>query len=142
VSQLGGDGRLRGLDLIKPKEPVVVDCLGVLGQVGVGQNVVPVDLVTIGQIADAGAGATLRGLLFEHLQPCLQRRLDVLIHGRQQHRALGRSALAIIIGDCSAGVSTMRRVWSMQRSTTSAGAVRPAIRPSATLAWCAAIQPG
>ena len=76
VPQLGRDLRFRCLDLVKAREPVVVQRLRLLGQIGVGPDVMAVDRVSIGQVADAGARTHMLGIGLEHRQPVFERRLD------------------------------------------------------------------
>ena len=92
-----------------------------------------------------GAGADVGGVV-ARASPATPTGPAARAHGWPQERSLAdRSAspaLAVINGRRLSGRLDQRRVWSMQRSTTSAGAVRPAATPSATLARCAAIQAG
>ena len=104
--ELRRDAPLLGLDLGQALQPVLVDGAGVLVQRRPGQDVVAIELVAIGQVADAIAGTDVAGIALEHGQPGSVRRSDVAGHGLHEGVADVRAERSVgqhdgrLLGEC------------------------------------------
>ena len=92
--------------LIEAREPVLVDAARVLVEGRVGEDVVPVEPLTVGEMADALAVAGMRLVALEQREPRGLGRPDEPSRGRRRStsRCAGsRCGLATRIGDRSTG---------------------------------------